>query len=395
MAGIPSPLNQKVRTILLNCAPFDDNRQLRAIFADQRLSPWRNRLPEATSFAGRIDALIAFLHDKQRSDTGENGLVLLLQVLSERIDPADACHQQLATLAHELAAALAHNQPSPTAPPPTTTTPAVRGRFQASKTPPNLPLNPIQNRWAFLVGINRYNDPVFAPLKYCVNDVVGLQKLLQQAGYSVVTLHDDAPEARLKPTKDNVLAELTAVCQAVQPDDLLYVHFACHGQLVNNAPYLIMQQTRARIIPQSGLILATVEKTLRDSPARRLIMTLDACHVGVDIGRGQSDPNFNRYVYDQAEGFALIAASTAQQKAQEWDKVAYGVFSYYLMEGLRGAAATENKAFVTVSDIANYVLGQLRHWNVLHGGLLQEPTAYTEGLGDMIFVDYRPKHARR
>jgi Caspase domain len=43
----------------------------------------------------------------------------------------------------------------------------------------------IQNRWALLVGINRYIDPAFAALNFCVNDVLALEKLLKQLGYIV------------------------------------------------------------------------------------------------------------------------------------------------------------------------------------------------------------------
>jgi hypothetical protein len=41
---------------------------------------------------------------------------------------------------------------------------------------------------------------------------------------------------------------------------------------------------------------------------------------------------------------------------------------------------------VTMDDLKNHVLHGLRRWNIEHGGLLQEPTARTEGLGDMILA---------
>ena len=44
---------------------------------------------------------------------------------------------------------------------------------------------------------------------------------------------------------------------------------------------------------------------------------------------------------------------------------------------------------VTVDDLKTYVLDHLRRWSVENGGLLQEPSARTEGLGDMILADFR------
>jgi uncharacterized caspase-like protein len=116
------------------------------------------------------------------------------------------------------------------------------------------------------------------------------------------------------------------------------------------------------------------------------VLTLDTCHSGVEIGRDLADPEFMRNAYELAEGFALLAASSAQQVAQDWEDKAHGAFTYYLLEGLSGLADRQGKGFVTVDDIKTYVLDNLRRWNVAHGHLLQEPTARTEGLGDMILV---------
>jgi hypothetical protein len=249
--------------------------------------------------------------------------------------------------------------------------------------------HPIRDRWILLVGVNRYIDPAIHPLNFGVNDVLALGELLKTLNYTVLALHDGAPEERLLPTRDNVLAALTQLSQAIGPNDLLWVHFSCHGKPVNGQPMLITRETRAPTLARTALPLAEVEQLMRDSHAHRLVLTLDACHTGVEIGRDLADPEFVRNAYEGAEGFALIAASTAQQIAQEWKKQKHGVFTYYLLQGLSGQADHADKGFVTVDDLRTYVLDSLRRWNVEHGGLLQEPTARTEGLGDIILADYR------
>jgi hypothetical protein len=252
--------------------------------------------------------------------------------------------------------------------------------------------NPIKNRWALLVGVNRYTDPAVSSLKFCVNDALALEKILEELGYTVVCLHDqlDSRSHRF-PNCDNVEAELTQLCEMVEPDDLLLVHFACHGKLVDEQPVLILQNTRLRNLPKTGLPLAEVKRCMHQSKARRLVLTLDACHTGVEIGRDIADPQFIRNAYELAEGFALIAASTAQQIAQEWGEKEHGVFTYYLLEGLRGKADRSNKRFVTVDDLKTHVVDGLRRWIVKNSGVIQEPTAWTEGLGDMILVDNRDR----
>ncbi|MDJ0620163.1 MAG: hypothetical protein QNJ63_26065 [Calothrix sp. MO_192.B10] len=102
MPGIPQPLLNRLRQVLLQCEQFESDRDLRAIFAYESLAPWRSSLLEADSLTGRVNNLIYFLHEKHHSDTKENALVLFVQRLSEQIDEGDERHQQLVDLAAEL-----------------------------------------------------------------------------------------------------------------------------------------------------------------------------------------------------------------------------------------------------------------------------------------------------
>ncbi len=277
---------------------------------------------------------------------------------------------------------------------PATSAPADgRALAPPRRRPARPPTGPIRNRWALLVGINRYIDPAFPDLRFCVNDVLALERRLTALGYTVVALHDRAAEERLLPTRDNFEGELGRLCETAGEDDLLWVHFAGHGLLVDGRPALVTREMRSYPLhnnPRYPLFLDDVERMMRESRARRLVLTLDACHVGVEMGRDLADPEFIRHAYELAEGFVLLAASTAQQRAQEWEAEEHGVFTYYLLEGLSGRADRAGKGFVTADDLKTHTLDGLRRWNITHGGLLQEPTARIEGLGDIVLADLRP-----
>ncbi|NJM23313.1 MAG: hypothetical protein HC907_34060 [Richelia sp. SM1_7_0] len=138
MPGIPSQLHKRLRNVLLECEQFESDRQLRTIFTNDSLRPWRYSLPQADSLNSRVDSLIAFLLGNHRSDSKENALVLFLQRLSELIDEADERHHQLKDLAAELEDVLGNKS----------TTDSTRGNASSenNKTPEN---HPIKNRWAF------------------------------------------------------------------------------------------------------------------------------------------------------------------------------------------------------------------------------------------------------
>lgn len=99
--GISPILYQQLRSTLTECAPFSSDAELKTVFVDRRIHPWRDWLPQANSVGGRVEATIDFLHTKYNS-VQENALVLLLHVLGERVETGDACHQKLVQLAADL-----------------------------------------------------------------------------------------------------------------------------------------------------------------------------------------------------------------------------------------------------------------------------------------------------
>jgi len=100
-SGVSSEVYRQLRATLLSCGPFDSNDELKAVFVDARISPWRHAVPQAHSAVSRVDAIISYLSDKHNTQQ-ENALVLFLRVLSERVDPGDICHQDLAQAADRL-----------------------------------------------------------------------------------------------------------------------------------------------------------------------------------------------------------------------------------------------------------------------------------------------------
>ncbi len=261
-----------------------------------------------------------------------------------------------------------------------------------------LELGPIARRWAVLVGIDRYTDEEWATLKYCVADVVALERALEGLGFEpVVCLHDGQTNGRLLPTKENVEGALLDLKDRVGPNDLVFVHFACHGMLCadekgERKPFLAMMHSVQRFLARQGWSVGQVEQWMRESGARRLFLSLDACHTGVEMGRGvDDDVEFLYYAYDVLpEGLAVLSASTAQQQAKEMAGLGHGVYTHYLLEALSGKAVSENRSFITVGDIERYVRVEMERFQRKNLLAIQEPTKWSAGRGaeDMKVVDW-------
>lgn len=268
------------------------------------------------------------------------------------------------------------------------------GRPAAPGSSAALPLESrtIVKRTAVLIGVNSYVDKSIAKLSGCVNDVLALQELLKQLQYDVHVLHSDAPFNDCA-ILSNVLALLRAVCSELTPDELLFVHLSCHGVLFEDKGcYLLMQDTHRDQIAKEGLALTELRSLIKSCRARQRVLTLDACHSGIDSGRSASrddaaEAAFRRRVHEMAEGFAVLSSSTAGQVSHDLKEL--GLFTSCLLSGLRGKAAEPGRPYVTVDDLNRYVHTEVARWhrdNPLFPR--QQPNAQIESIGEMILAPF-------
>ena len=171
------------------------------------------------------------------------------------------------------------------------------------------------------------------------------------------------------------------------------MYFACHGTRDGDGlPRLVVEDTRSKTLVETAITVADVEAWMRESGAGQLVLMLDACHMGQGTNERDlvADPEFLSAVYEgPPEGFALLAASTAEQTSREFGNLEHGLFSYYVLSGLSGAAKTANSARVTVGSLKRYVLGELMR-EAVRAGVPQRPQGRLMGdldMEDVVLVD--------
>jgi hypothetical protein len=122
---LPAELHGRLRKLLMQCEEFESHSDLRSLFSDERLQPWRSGLRETSNIKSRVDQTIDYLR-RQMNSAGEPVLLLFLQVLAERYDEENARHQELLALWNELNGPATPAQPEaplPAADPPGTVVP--------------------------------------------------------------------------------------------------------------------------------------------------------------------------------------------------------------------------------------------------------------------------------
>jgi uncharacterized caspase-like protein len=96
--------------------------------------------------------------------------------------------------------------------------------------------------------------------------------------------------------------------------------------------------------------------------SERVIFIANTCNSGASGGRTILSPStpatLSEHFLDrlaQGKGTIVLTASSANEVSQESDWFRHGVFTYYLLEGLKGRADDDGDGLVTVGEVFRYV----------------------------------------
>ncbi|HEY9659498.1 MAG TPA: caspase family protein, partial [Allocoleopsis sp.] len=248
--------------------------------------------------------------------------------------------------------------------------------------------------WILLVGVNQYHDETLPNLRYSAVDCQGLGTALAEATQAfpqkeVYVYHDFAPQ---QPTLKTVCDRLQQIVSAAAPEDTLLLYFSGHGvlntgdqntsnqntsnqntsnQTAGDQPVVLcLADTENDRLLETGLPLADLLRQLESCAAHQQLIWLDACHSGGMTLRGSRDqtaptlPNPTSQLVDllrqraaRSKGFYALLSCDQSQRSWEFPELGHGVFTYYLMRGLRGEAA-DGQGVIEADGLYKYVYHQ-------------------------------------
>lgn len=222
--------------------------------------------------------------------------------------------------------------------------------------------------WAVIVGIDNYSD--LPHLKYAVNDAQAFNDFLLETGFVRPdnTFLITNNQARLSALR-TVLG--TTLKQKAGKEDMVIIYFAGHGatERDSNSPdgdglekYLLPFDADPENLYASALPMREISYILNRIKSDRLIFIADSCYSGASGGRtvgvGGIRSNLSESYIDRiagGKGRVIITASAANEVSVEDDNLEHGIFTYYLLEGLKGSADYDTDGLVTVDEAYRYV----------------------------------------
>ena len=229
--------------------------------------------------------------------------------------------------------------------------------------------------WAVVVGAARYNH--LQTLRYTDDDAYHLYAFLKSVEGGAlpdrqvkVLVDDDA-------TKENIVKSINEVFRQADENDVVLFYFSGHG-----VPGAFLP------VDYDGVNNRLEHYELRDalisSRAKHKLVIADACHSGslgaknndglaLAAKNGGTQAALNAYY----EGLANAKASTALFLSSRGEEISLedgglrsGVFSHYLIRGLKGEADENADRLVSIGELFGFVHREVRRYT----GNVQTPT---------------------
>jgi hypothetical protein len=213
--------------------------------------------------------------------------------------------------------------------------------------------------WAVLVGVSRYNH--MKHLRYSDDDAYRLYSFLKSPEGGAVA--DDRIKVLIDEdaTKERIYKDLQEVAKQAQKNDVIIFYFSGHGLKGSFLPQ-DFDGANGNKLEHNELM-----KILNGSLAKATVVIADACHAGsLDVEKGVTLESTMTTYYNAFNsskgGTVLLLSSKAEETSIESNGLRQGIFSHFLIRGLKGAANTNNDELVTVEELFEYVEGNVNYY---------------------------------
>ncbi len=257
---------------------------------------------------------------------------------------------------------------------------AVLERSANAKTPSN---QTVLRRYALVIGSNTGGGAKRERLRYAGQDATKVADVLRQIGgvdNTDLALLSEPDIASLDRSIDTLTARIRGERRRGQRIELV-VYYSGHAD-------------------ETGILLGgsrydygKLRQRIRAVPADVHIAIVDSCASGsfTRIKGGTKRPPFLQDTSNQVAGFAFLSSSSADEDAQESDRIGASFFTYFFVAGLRGAADRNRDGKITLTEAYQFsyehTLGRTQ--NTTHGPQHPAYDMHLSGTGDVVITDLR------
>jgi uncharacterized caspase-like protein len=187
-------------------------------------------------------------------------------------------------------------------------------------------------------------------------------------------------------TKQNIERLFEEIKTKAQQKDAVIFYLAGHGDMVGTEwffiPHDVTTPESEKEVLRLGLSTKYITEMLKSLKSQKIFVVIDACKSGGIISgisgglRGYEDRKVLKQLV-RSTGTYVISASTDKQFALELKELGHGVFTYTMLEGLKGRTGIQK---VTVEGLIQYIKNRLPELTEKYRGTPQWPVSWGAGM---------------
>jgi len=229
------------------------------------------------------------------------------------------------------------------------------------------------NAHAVIIGIDKYQDQKIPNLNFARADAEGIYQILTDSELgrissdNVILLLDD------EATQRNIRSAIgTKLPRRVGENDTVYIYYAGHGAPAMDPKSRSRDGMEKYIVPAdadlddlraTGISMDEIQKFFGWIESKQVMFFIDSCYSGEAGGRTFQHPLYQgrhllsaEFLEDLAsEGRLVMTACDVNEVSLETPDIGHGLFSHYLIEGLKGTADKDQDGLVTSHELYDYV----------------------------------------
>lgn len=244
------------------------------------------------------------------------------------------------------------------------------------------------------IGINNYKNSTYN-LNYGKPDAEAIARTLEaQSSLIFKNLHKiiitDA-----QATRPTIEQSFQTIARTAKEEDVFVFFYAGHGVMSEAdeekaAEYFLALHDvtqlygKNELLWEKGVSSSDLKNFCLSIPARKQVLIIDACQAGGAVEsftfRGAAEQRAMAQLA-RSTGMVIIASSGTEQFASEFAQLGHGVFTYALLQGLRGDADSSRNpdGKITIKELEAYLNDTVPELTEKYHGTPQYPNSYARG----------------
>lgn len=209
--------------------------------------------------------------------------------------------------------------------------------------------------WAVLIGISHYEH--MPSLKYSDDDAYRMFAYLKSPEGGALKDNQISILIDEDATREKILKHMREIFSKADENDVIMLYYSGHGLEGTFLP-----------IDYNGFKNAIhhdeIKAIYNSSNAKHKVCYVDACHSGSLLATKNPFASSLLYFYEELNqssgGSAFLMSSKGKEFSLEDGGLRQGIFSHFLIKGLKGAADGDSNKIVTIRELFEYVSVQVK-----------------------------------